>query len=185
VNSESEKSAIPLLGGIAPLGLPDTRASPTLNLTYPQSFHTVGAMNVILSISIVALTSALIAALFVAVRVVSRSFDRPRAVAEPVAARWTDQDFADMSHRIDHLSEAVAEGITKVSRNENRIQKTVTSARRLVREAGLEHAGIEAEYEELQPRDAEAEQALPPLPEEVEATRTVRIPGGELTIGVA
>lgn len=83
------------------------------------------------------------------------------------------------------LKLAVDEGIRRVDRAENRIQKTVTSARRLVRENGLEHAGIEAEYSELQSGDDEVVQPLPPLPARVAGTRTVRIPGGRLEIGAA
>jgi len=82
------------------------------------------------------------------------------------------------------LTLAVSDGIERVSRAENRISKTVTSARRLVRENGLEHAGIEAEFEELQSRDAEAIEPLPAMPEQVGETRTVRVPGGTIEVGV-
>lgn len=83
------------------------------------------------------------------------------------------------------LTLAVAEGIERVTRAEKRIQKQVTGARRLVREAGLEHPGIEAEFAELESRDAEAGQELPPVPTPLEERRAVRIPGGHLEIGAA
>jgi len=86
---------------------------------------------------------------------------------------------------LDRLTLAVSEGIARTDRSEKRIQKTVTSARRLVRENGLEHAGIEAEFAELQPPDAEGSEPLPALPEEMAVTRTIRIPGGHLEIGAA
>jgi len=143
-------------------------------------------METILLIAVVVALLGLAGSTAVVGRVVlTRINERPPPVAEPVRIKWTDQDLADMSHRIDHLQEAVAEGITKVTRNENRIAKTVTSARRLVREAGLEHAGIEAEFEELQPPDGEGIEPMPAMPEQVEEGKTVRIPGGNLTIGVA
>jgi len=185
VNSESEKSAIPLLGGIAPLVLTRHWPPPTYNLTYPQSFHMLSAMTTTLSIVIVALATALIAALFFAVRVVSRSFDRVQTAPEPVPSTWAHEHITKLEVDVANLTVAVSEGIAGFKRHENRIQKTVTSARRLVREAGLEHAGIEAEYDELRPVDAEAEPTLPPMPEEVATTRTIRIPGGHLEIGAA
>jgi len=138
--------------------------------------------SVALSAAVLAVAGALIAALWRAVGVLTRNFDHPAPVAEVVRIKWTDQDFADLSHRIDHLQEAVAEGITKVTRNENRIAKTVTAARRLVREAGLEHPGIEAEHEELFPADDDRIEALPPMPEQVEGIRQIRIPGGNLNM---
>jgi len=111
--------------------------------------------------------------------------DAPRAAEEPLNPDLRDRRMEDLELEMERLKEAVAHGITQVSRNENRIQKTVTSARRLVREAGLEHAGIEAEYEELQPPDAEGIQPLPAVPAQVETNRVVRFPGGSLEIGAA
>jgi len=77
------------------------------------------------------------------------------------------------------LTIALDEGIKGYKRAENRIQKTVVSARRLIRENGLEHAGIEAEYEELRERDGEAspEPELPPLLAPVEEHQETGIPG--------
>lgn len=88
-----------------------------------------------------------------------------------------------LSDRLDKLTLAVSDGIERVSRAENRIQKTVTSARRLVRDAGLEHAGIDAEHAELQPSDGEGVEPLPAVPEAVAQGRIIRIPGGNLRIG--
>jgi len=83
-----------------------------------------------------------------------------------------ERDIADLRLAVDH-------GIARVDRAEKRIQKTVTSARRLLREEGLEHAGIEAEYEQLQPGDAGPGDSDPMLPlyEEVEAPTRTGIPG--------
>jgi len=117
--------------------------------------------------------------------VLSHKNEQPIPAAEPESPKHFAEDIGDLNARMDRLTNAVADGIERVSRSENRIQKTVTSARRLVREAGLEHAGVEAEFEELQPPDAEGIQPLPPMPPEVEETRVVRFPGGELEIGAA
>ena len=103
--------------------------------------------------------------------------------AEPKEAPAYWKLIAELEARVDKLTFAVSDGIERVSRAENRIQKTVTSARRLVREAGLEHAGIEAESEELQPPDGEGVEPLPPVPAEVGEARTIQIPGGTLSIG--
>jgi len=77
------------------------------------------------------------------------------------------------------LTLAVDEGIKGYKRAENRVQKTVTSARRLIRENGLEHAGIEAEYEELHDGNDEPSPSgeVLPLFEEVEASTRTGIPG--------
>jgi len=101
-------------------------------------------------------------------------------VAEAPAPSVQPQELAELRNRMELLSEAVAEGITKVSRNENRIQKTVTSAHRRIREAGLEHAGIEAEFDELIEADAEEDQPLPLVPQGVAEVRTLRVPGGTI-----
>jgi len=142
-------------------------------------------VSVILSIAGLVLAGALAVASWRVVGVLSHKIDRPPPAAEPIDEAKLNRVLVDINDRVDRLTEAVAEGITKVTRNENRIQKTVTSARRLVREAGLEHAGVEAEYEELQPTHDEGGEPLPPMPEEVEAPRAVRIPGGHLEIGAA
>jgi len=78
---------------------------------------------------------------------------------------------AENSTRIDELLIAVDEGIKGVARAENRVQKTVSRARRLLRESGLEHAGLEAEALELREADEERspEPELPAMPEPVGA----------------
>jgi len=143
--------------------------------------HCDRMLSVSLSLSVAAVAGALVYALWRVAGVSSYKIEPPPPAAEPI----TTSRLRDLELEMERLQEAVAHGITQVSRNENRIQKTVTSARRLVREAGLEHAGVEAEYEELQSRDGEAVEALPAMPEEVGQTRTIRVPGGHLTIGAA
>jgi len=100
------------------------------------------------------------------------------------AGRWeaTSSALETLTVRVDNLTLAVSDGIARVDRAEKRIQKTVTSARRLVREAYLEHAGIEAEYDELEPPDDLGVEPLPALPEEVESTASVRVPGGSISL---
>lgn len=143
----------------------------------------------ILSIVVGALASALIASLLYAVRVVPYRNHLREPVASPQAVNGEMlgmyKDIDANKDAIANLLIAVSEGIARVDRHEKRISKTVTSARRLVREAGLEHAGIEAEHAELQSADAEGSEPLPPMPALVEETRTIRIPGGSLEIGAA
>jgi len=142
-------------------------------------------MTVLLSIMVAVLAAALIATLWIVVGVVRRPIDPVPAPLEPLPPRAWQDDLTDLGLRIDRLTNAVADGIERVARSENRIQKTVTSARRLVKESGLEHAGIEAEAEQLRDTDDEGIQPLPAVPEEVEQARAIRIPGGYLTIGAA
>jgi len=112
-----------------------------------------------------------------------RWIDKPPPVSDN---SWTDQDVADLSHRLDDFERdlgdqklALSEGIQRVDRAEKRVQKTVTSARRLVRDSGLEHAGIEAEYEEIHEGDdsgVDAKEVLA-LPEAVVHDGPSGIPG--------
>lgn len=81
-----------------------------------------------------------------------------------------DRHRPDTSEELSRLSQAIASnyalimdltlavdvGIKDVKRAEKRVAKTVQGARRLVRESGLEHPGLEAEAAELRDRDGEA-----------------------------
>jgi len=80
---------------------------------------------------------------------------------------------------IDSLKLAVSDGIERVNRAEQRVQKTVASARRLVAANGLEHAGIEAEAAELAERNDEPEvsEDVPPLQLKLESPRPSGVPG--------
>jgi len=146
-------------------------------------------VSVILSIAGLVLAGALAIASWRVVGVLSHKNEPPVTVAHQVDPTAGMSSAAEailaVEARLDKLTMAVADGIERVHRAENRINKTVTSARRLVREAGLEHAGVEAEYEELQPAHDEGIEPLPPMPEEVDGPRAVRIPGGHLEIGAA
>lgn len=117
--------------------------------------------------------------------VLTRISERPVTAPPPQPPPLRDDWRSEIEQEIKSLTLAVAEGIERVSRAENRIQKTVTSARRQVREAGIEHAGIEAEFAELQPPDEEEVEPLQPLFQGMDGGRTVRIPGGTLEIGEA
>jgi len=127
-------------------------------------------MLILLAVTALALL-ALTTAVVWAGRVVSRTNERAGPVADQAV---TFEDLTKLAQamekneaRLDSLTLAVAEGIERVSRAENRIAKTVTSARRLVAAAGLEHAGIEAEDQELRAADgasSDDQQVLPLSP---------------------
>jgi len=110
---------------------------------------------------------------------------------QPTTIPVTHADLDVISMRfhaeVESLRFAIAEGIERTDRAEKRVQKTVAGARRLVREAGIDHPALEAEIAQLQSRDDEAsgKRELPAVPEGLAPARTIRIPGGELTIGVA
>lgn len=114
--------------------------------------------------------------------IAKRRIEPPPTISHPINTHVEVFRDDDAHERIDTLTLAVSDGIARTDRAEKRIQKTVTSARRLVREAGLEHAGIEAEYAELLPPDDERVEALPPMPEGVVNGRSIRFPGGSLTL---
>jgi len=135
-------------------------------------------MTTLLAVAILALVIFSALMLIVARVVLSYRIDQPPTVAEPF-------DPTELIDRIDNLTLAVDEGIRRVDRAESRIQKTVTSARKLVRENGLAHAGIEAEFEELQPPDEERNVAVQALSAHMDPTRIVRVPGGSFEIGAA
>jgi len=128
-----------------------------------------------------------LAALTVSNIVAVRAFSRPSTNAREVTD-WSKirEGISQLISRVDanergikDLIVALDEGIKGFKRAENRVQKTVTSARRLVRENGLEHAGIEAEYEELRERDVQPSDSdpVPPVRQEVEVFARSGIPG--------
>jgi len=127
-----------------------------------------------------------------ATRAFLRNINRPAPVPDPdeIPNGSTEimHELANVNQRIDDLVLAVDVGIKGYTRAENRVQKTVTSARRLVRESGLEHAGIEAEFEELhegdgvgvEPGPAHRESGaprVPAVPESVELDGPSGFPG--------
>jgi len=142
-------------------------------------------MSILLAVAALALVAFGIFTLLSTRAVLSYMTERSPTPSERVPSTWTHDHISKLERDVENLTVAVSEGIAGYKRHENRIQKTVTSARRIVRDAGLEHAGIEAEFAELQPPDGEGIEPLPPVLEEVDKGRTVRIPGGHLTIGVA
>jgi len=99
---------------------------------------------------------ALGVAAFAALAAISAGVLVLRGNKDPLTTKAVPEDLSELiwnlgkqEQRISELYLAVDEGIRRVDRAEARVKKTVTSARRLVAESGLEHPGIEAEHEEL------------------------------------
>lgn len=92
---------------------------------------------------------------------------------------WLEGIAKGIDARFETLTQAVADGISHTKRAEKRVQKTVTSARRLIRESGLEHAAIDAEFEELHDGDegGSAPEELPAVQEVLEFDGPSGIPG--------
>jgi len=135
-------------------------------------------MDFLLAAGVTALVALSVSA-FSATRAFLRTSDRPEPVSDPdgLAALWKSLEGLE-KRTLDSLVElklAVADGIMRVDRADKRIQKTVTSARRQLREAGLEHAGIEAEYEEL--HDGDDSGVEEQVPETVERDGPSGFPG--------
>jgi len=94
-----------------------------------------------------------------------RNNERSGPLTHPIPTGPTPDDLAQAiaanAAQIDQLRLAVSDGIERTDRAEKRIQKTVASARRLVSENGLEHAGIEAEAAEILARDDGPSEVVP------------------------
>ena len=139
---------------------------------------------IVLSVLALVLLAALTVTIWWAVGTLSRSFEAPepapdlKTLVEKLAKH--DIDLQGLAYRQEQLTLAVSDGIDRVDRAEKRVQKTIQNARRLVRESGLEHPALEAEYEEIREDDGggsepAALQLLPPSVEE--DTRQTGIPG--------
>ncbi|MEE8492520.1 MAG: hypothetical protein V3S25_00635 [Nitrospirales bacterium] len=144
-------------------------------------------MEILGTLAFAALMMLMGATVYVVRAVVSHRFEPP---APPVHASTTQErlgalesDFGRVLVEVERLKFAIAEGIERTDRAEKRIRKSVSSARRLVTESGLEHPGLEAEDEEIRARDGEGILPLSPLPTGLEESRTIRIPGGSLEVG--
>lgn len=125
----------------------------------------------------------LTAATVITGRAVLRSTERLHTVEHPqVTAEISTElrvELDAIGVQIGDLRIAVSEGIAGYQRHEKRVQKTVAGARKLLREGGLEHAGLEAEVSELREFDAGAseEEQLRLLPAEVADRGRTGIPG--------
>lgn len=73
--------------------------------------------------------------------------------------------------KVSDLTLALAEGIQRVQRSENRVRHIVAGAKRELAEAGFSHPGVDAEATELRQLDGAAseEEELPAMPESVAA----------------
>jgi len=130
-----------------------------------------GMLSVTLSVAALAVSVALIFTLWRVVGVLPHN-------NEPAKPVDYSEALEDVTARLDKLTLAVSDGIERVHRAESRIAKTVTSARKLVRESGLEHAGIEAEAAQLPELHGNGIEPLSAVPEQVAPARTLRVPGG-------
>ena len=114
---------------------------------------------------------------FVALKTKIDQLDLPLSSAEtrPEPSVTPEENAA----AIERLTVAVSEGIAGFKRHEKRVQKTVKSARRLLAENGLEHAGLEAEAAEIRERDEPGIDpfGMPPVLESVASDRPTGIPG--------
>jgi len=88
---------------------------------------------------------------------------------------WCERHDSDL----EALTLAVSEGIAGYKRHEQRVAKTVASARRLVAGSGLEHAGLEAESAEIRDahEDPKPESPVLSVPTEVVSRGRTGIPG--------
>ena len=134
---------------------------------------------VVVIMALVALTGSL---LYVA-RALPPSVSTPEPVPDRFVTPSMLQEVVQLAEKnaaqINDLTLAVSDGIQRSDRAEKRVQKTISAARRLVRENGLEHAGLDAEHEELLERDDGPSDAreVPPVFQEVAPLPPTGIPG--------
>jgi len=137
----------------------------------------------ILSVVVGVLVVALVVPLLVAARAIPDNIEPPAAPQEhpdTISALGDLRGDLQVERiRIDTLRLAVSDGIERVSRAEKRVAKTVQGARKLLREHGLEHPGLEAEAEEILPLDVEGSQPelVLEVPEAVEHDGSTGFPG--------
>ncbi len=133
--------------------------------------------------AIVGLAAGFLArSVFIAQR--TAKIDRVEPVDYSIATGKILADLADDIARnrqaIAGLVVAVSDGIAHVKRHETRVAKQVTAARRLLRDSGLEHPGLEAEHEEIRERDGDSgePETMPAVSEVLEEDlRDSGIPG--------
>jgi len=91
----------------------------------------------------------------------------------PPPEQGEDPRVAALLIRMDDLTNAVADGVNRVQRSENRVRSIIQSARKELAEHGLEHAGIEAEASQLREVDGGngKPEPLPAVPEGLEDDR--------------
>lgn len=79
----------------------------------------------------------------------------------PPPAPADDPRIAPLLARMDDLTTAVADGVLRVQRSENRIRAIVQGAKRELEAAGFDHAGVDAEARELRDIDGKTGDAEP------------------------
>lgn len=114
------------------------------------------------------------------VGVVLHVLERNAPAPSPEPSRFRSEDQMDvirdlviglgaLEGRVDTLTQAVAEGIDHVDRNEKRVRGIVQGATRRFEKAGLIDAGVQAEADTLpdQYEIGSGEEAVPPLHEDL------------------
>jgi len=137
----------------------------------------------VIALAVLASLAALVAHEVRAARVVWSKYERQEPVRDSAVTPEMLLDLArsiDRNEgRIESLTLAVSDGIQRSDRAEKRIQKTVASAKRKLDAGGVEHAGLDAEFEALPQADGDPRppDQLHIVPENVERSRSTGIPG--------
>ena len=145
---------------------------------------------IFLLVVVLAALLALTASVVWAGRVVLRTTDQAAPVGhstdtDAIVGR-IESDLSDLRREMDalvtghaSLTVAVSEGITGYKRHEKRVQKTVAGARKLLRDVGIEHAGLEAENDEIREFDeaGSEDEQLRLMPAQVADRGRTGIPG--------
>jgi len=142
-------------------------------------------MSAYLAVAILALAVFTGSSVIIVRAVVSYTIAPPATPPDPSDRTEPDLWRSELDGQMKQLTLAVSEGIERTDRAEKRVRKTITAARKLLKDSGLEHPALEAEADEIRERDDQGIQPLPAMPEILDPPKTIRIPGGHLTIGIA
>jgi len=129
-----------------------------------------------LVVAIMALVAAPLIAAGVFLAIQARSAAHTRPSHSPPSA----YDDTELRAQMASLTQAVANGIKEVDRNNRRIESVVRRAQKELADVGLEHAGLESEAGELQLSDATGvdEEGVLPLHDGVDPGDNGNLPSG-------
>jgi len=132
-------------------------------------FHIMHYRGIMAVATLIMAISALVVSLLMATGVFLAIQARPAAHLQPYDDSEIRSLLAAQGTQLATLTQAVANGIKEVDKNNRRIESVVRRARKELEDVGLEHPGLEAEAGDLQLSDepGSPEQGVHPLHEVV------------------
>jgi len=114
-----------------------------------------------------------------AIEALQASVAKLEPLGSGLGERAPDPRIEAMEMKLRDLTTALSDGVQRVQRSENRVRHIVAGARKELRDAGFEHAGVEAESGELREIDGSERPTdeLPEVPTGVAEAQHSVIPG--------